>query len=142
MVGAETNTGTFGARLIEALKLQGLTDHKQQVEKVAQCLGVKCKTAEKYLLAVTFPEFLNLRPFLFIELADALQVSPRWLFDGRGLNPKEMELITAIKSMTDWEKNKFLRFGIRLLNNDAKAYRLIDIHSKGQISRQQLFAAM
>ncbi len=122
MSDAETNSSTFGVRLIEALQLQGFTDHKQQVEKVAQCLGVKCKTAEKYLLAAACPYFLNRRARLFIELAAALQVSVQWLFDGSGLDPREMRAVKAMESMTDWEKNQYLRLGIRLLNNNAKAY--------------------
>lgn len=137
-----SSTSTFGTRLIEALELQGFTDYKQQVEKVSQYLAVKYKTAEKYLLAETFPEFLNSRPRLLYELADALEVSAVWLFNGSGLCPWKMKVVKAMESMTEWEKNKYLRLCIRLLNNDAKAFRLINMHHNGQISRQQLFAAM
>lgn len=37
---------TFGERLINALEYQGITDHKQQIEKIAQACKVKPRTAK------------------------------------------------------------------------------------------------
>lgn len=133
---------TFGERLSQVFSLQSVTDRQQQVEKVAQCLGVRGKTAEKYLQATTFPDFLNRRALLFYKLAEELGVSAEWLYDGRGYSPEAMQVAKNMESMTEWEKNKFLRFAIRLLNHDPKARRLGDMFHSGRISRQQFLAAM
>jgi len=137
-----TNAGAFGTRLIEALELQGFTEYKQQVDQVAQCLGVKCATAETYLKSSEFPAFLSRRPKLLFELAGVLDVPVMWLFNGSGPNPKVIRVMKAMESMTEWEQTKYLRFCIRLLNNDAKAIRLSGMQINGRISRQQFFAAM
>lgn len=44
------------------------------------------------------------------------------------------------RRLTKWEQNKNLRFMIRLINHDPKADRLLEMCSRGQISRQQVFS--
>lgn len=138
----EQVASTFSERLIEALESQGITDHKQQVEKVAQGLKVKPKTAEKYLQSATWPAFFNVNPGRIYALADDLEFNAIWLWNGDGPSPEEMRFIKAMKSWTKWEKNKYQRLMIRIINDDAKALRLFDMHIAGQISRHQLLAAM
>ncbi len=43
------------------------------------------------------------------------------------------------RRMTKWEQNKNNRLCIRLINNDLKAKRLLELYLRGQITRQQVF---
>lgn len=56
-----------------------------------------------------------------------------------GISLSSVLLVEQHRRLTDWEKNKNIRFMIRLANNDPKADRLLEMYSKGQISRQQIF---
>lgn len=47
-------------------------------------------------------------------------------------------LRTAFECMSEWEKKQFIRFALRIRNNDAKAFRLADLHTAGKITRRQL----
>jgi hypothetical protein len=55
---------------------------------------------------------------------------------------EELELIEMRRLMTPWERAAHLRLGIRLVNNDEKARRLLEMFERGQISRYQLFRMM
>ncbi len=44
------------------------------------------------------------------------------------------------RRLTQWEKSKNIRFMLRLLNNDPKANRWLDLYSRGQITMQQIFS--
>lgn len=48
-------------------------------------------------------------------------------------------LVEQHRRLTEWEKNKNFRFIIRLNNDDPKANRLLEMYSRGQITRQQVF---
>jgi len=133
---------TFGERLIDALEYQGIMDPVQQVEMVAQACQITSRTARKYLQASSYPEFLNHNPMRLWSLAGKLEVNPVWLLTGDGLTPEEWRVIKSVRLMSKWEKTKFIRYGIRLLNDDAKARRLGAMFDAGQISRHTLFASM
>ena len=135
-------TSTFSERLIEALEYQGITDHKQQVEKIAQAFRVATKTAQKYLHATSCPSFINRRPLRLWSLADVLEVSGEWLYCGEGYGPYAVKMGKFVDSLPEWERNKCLRYLLRLRNDCPKARRLGDMCARGQITRQQLFAAM
>ena len=56
-----------------------------------------------------------------------------------GIDLGRILLLEQHRRLTKWEKNKNLRFMIRLINDDPKANRLLEMYSRGQISRQQVF---
>lgn len=137
----DTTSTTFGERLIEALNFQGITDPAQQVEKVAQVCQITARTARKYLQATALPKFLVLNLSRFEALAFALDVDRTWLFCGRDAT-LETRVINNMLSMSEWERSKFVRYVMRVRNNCQKARRLGAMRDAGQISRQQLLAAM
>jgi len=55
---------------------------------------------------------------------------------------EEFELLEMRRLMTPWERDQHLKLGIRLVNKDEKAIRLLDMFERGQISRHQLFSMM
>lgn len=136
------STKNFGERLSEAFRFKGVTDHKQRVERVSQAFGVTFKTAEKYLQSASCPYFINRRPSLLWNLAEDLEASGEWIFNGEGYSPATVYVAKKMESMTKWEQSKYLRFLIRLLNNDAKARRLGDMLEARQISPHQFLSAM
>lgn len=136
-------TSTFSERLIEALKFQGITDHNQQVEKVAQACEVTARTAEKYLQATSCPAFLNNRfTTRFVNLCKALECGIEWLYCGEGQSPRGSRFLRYIETLTPWEQTKTFRFMVRLQNDCPKARRLSAMEQAGQISRAQLLLAM
>ena len=137
---AEKNSAsTFSERLIEALEFQGITDHKQQIEKVAQACEVTPRTARKYLQSAACP----IRPAIrLLNLADAVDADFEWLFNGSGRPLKTVRFLKSLEPLTKWKINKLNRLIIRLNNHDAKALRLCKMCADGQISRHQLFEAM
>lgn len=48
-------------------------------------------------------------------------------------------MVEQHRRLTQWEKNKNLRFMLRLTNNDLKAERWLDMYKRGQITKQQIF---
>ena len=62
--------------------------------------------------------------------------------DGVVYASMEEALIINMQTMNDWQKNKYLRFGIRLLNNDKKVWRLIKLRDEGFISHHQFLSEM
>lgn len=49
----------------------------------------------------------------------------------------EYSVIKSMQNMTDYQKNKIVRLSIRLLNNDVKAHKLIQMLDSGAISNEQ-----
>jgi hypothetical protein len=54
----------------------------------------------------------------------------------------ELEFLRILDQLSETDKSLMFRYGVRLLNNCPKARRLADMAITGQISRQQLFAAI
>lgn len=54
----------------------------------------------------------------------------------------DLAVMEKMKSMTEDQKAKFVRYSIRLLNNDPKLKRLTALYEKGQISIEQLMDMM
>lgn len=131
---------TFGERLIEALEYQGITDHQQQVEKVAQACHVTARTARKYLSSTNTQCSIRFRNALR-DLANALECDVRWLFNGDGCR-RWTEFINMMSLLSDYHQSKIVRFMLRSINNDPKAERLCALRNSGQITVQQWFAAM
>lgn len=135
----ENSASTFSERLIEALNFQGITDHAQQVEKVAQACEVTPRTARKYLQSTGCPIGPAIR---LLNLADAVEADFEWLFNGSGRSLIYVRFLKSWEPLTEWKINKLNRLIIRLNNHDAKAQRLLNMCAAGQISRHQLLAAM
>jgi hypothetical protein len=57
-------------------------------------------------------------------------------------SPDELEFFRILDQLSETEKSQMFRYGIRLLNNCPKARRLADMAIAGQITLQQLLAAM
>lgn len=51
-------------------------------------------------------------------------------------------LAAAFDRMSEWEKDRFSRFALRIRNEDAKALRLADLHAAGKITRRQLLESI
>lgn len=135
-----TNHVGFSGRLKVALEFRGFDTLESQVGHISAMTGRSPRTARRWL-AGWEPTCLPERDGFF-KLCESLKASPSWILLGHGHSPIEMALIKNMRAMTEWEKTKFVRFGIRLLNNDAKAIRLSGMLEKGQISRHQLFSMM
>lgn len=60
--------------------------------------------------------------------------------DPYGIDLGRVLIMEQHRRLTKWEQNKNLRFMIRLINGDPKARRLLEMCSRGQISRQQIFS--
>jgi hypothetical protein len=135
-----TNHAGFSGRLKVALEFRGFDTLESQVGHISAMTGRSPRTARRWL-AGWEPTYLPVRDEFF-KLCESLKASPTWILLGQGPDPKEMELIEIMRAMTKWERTKFVRYGIRLLNNDAKAIRLSEMFEKGQISRHQLFSMM
>lgn len=52
------------------------------------------------------------------------------------------QIIEAYRSLPEAWRPGFIRCGIRLLNNDPKVRRLIEMRDRGQISEAQFFSMM
>lgn len=131
---------TFKDRLIEALNAIACFDRTKQVIKVAEGAGVTVKTASRYFELDKCP--MNKYPLRLLQLSQSLKCDMRWLYDGSGLSPFELSMIDAMQNMTEYEKGAVLRMGIRLLNNDPKAKRAIELFEGGFISKPQFLAMM
>jgi hypothetical protein len=132
------STARFSERLKTALEFRGFDTLESQVAHIVATTGRSPQTARRWLAGwepIRFPRWL-------LGLCDSLKVRPGWVLVGEGPDPMEMALIESVRAMTEWEKGRFFRFGIRLLNKDSKAIRLGEMFDRGQISRQQLFSMM
>lgn len=129
----------LSARLREALELRGFATLPSQVAKIAAVTGRTKQTAKRWLA-----EGKGMRDFNDIHaIAEELNVHLDWMYGTTTLPLKDYEALMAIwKSLNEWERSKYLRFSIRLRNNDAKAFRLSDMYHIGQLTRQQFFAMM
>lgn len=128
----------FSARLKTALEFRGFITPESQIEHIAALTGRNRQTARRWLAGwspVRVPDGL-------LGLCGSLKMSAGWLLVGEGLDPMEMDLIEKVRAMSKWEKTKFIRYGLRLMNKDTKAIRLGSMFDQGQISRQQLLSMM
>lgn len=48
-------------------------------------------------------------------------------------------IVEQHRRLSEWEKNKNFRFMLRLINDDPKANRLLEMCVRGQITKQQVF---
>lgn len=48
-------------------------------------------------------------------------------------------IVEQHRRLPEWEKNKNFRFMLRLINDDPKANRLLEMYARGQITKQQVF---
>jgi hypothetical protein len=56
-----------------------------------------------------------------------------------GVDLGRILLVEQHRRLSKWQQTKNFRFIIRLVNNDPKADRLLEMYSRGQITRQQVF---
>ncbi len=127
----------FAKRLHDALEQRGYTAKEEKVRFVVETTGRTEPTVENWLAGRKKPK----RGKDVQALAGSLQIRYVWLMVG-GHNLNTELVCAAMRKMSDWEKNKFNRFLIRLLNNDPKAIRLAGMVERGQMSRSQLFGMM
>lgn len=57
-------------------------------------------------------------------------------------DPKMTHLCKQLETAPEWMKDKFLRYLIRLVNNDPKLPHLIELRDKGFISNQEFWRRM
>lgn len=57
-------------------------------------------------------------------------------------NPDIIKLVETYRSLPEAWRPGFVRCGIRLLNNDPKVRRLMEMRDRGQISAAQFFSMM
>ncbi len=58
------------------------------------------------------------------------------------LSPMDVMWREKTRRMTEWERNKQLRLCLRLINDDKKARRLMEMSKRGQITHHQLLSMM
>lgn len=57
-------------------------------------------------------------------------------------DPKMIHICQQLETAPEWAKDRFLRYAIRLTNNDPKLSRLIELRDKGFISNQEFWRRM
>lgn len=57
-------------------------------------------------------------------------------------DPDIIKIVEAYRSLPEAWRPGFIRCGIRLLNNDPKVRRLMEMRDRGQISEAQFFSMM
>lgn len=57
-------------------------------------------------------------------------------------DPKLVYVAEKMKAMTPWMQTQFLRFVLRLRNNDPKLQRQIELRDKGFISHEEFWRRM
>ena len=50
--------------------------------------------------------------------------------------------IKILSELPEWHQNKMIRLSLRLLNNDAKAHRIISLKDSGAIGFEQFLIAL
>lgn len=55
---------------------------------------------------------------------------------------EQIQFAENLLKLSPWERGQFLRFLIRLQNDDTKARRLAEMADRGQITRRQSLEAM
>ncbi len=73
------------------------------------------------------------------SIASEVPGEPIYGYIGEPVDLSSAILLEQHRRMTKWEKHKNIRFMIRLANNDPKAERWLEMYSRGQINRQQIF---
>ena len=135
-----TNHAGFSGRLKVALEFRGFDTFDSQVGHISAMTARSPRTARRWL-AGWEPTYLPEQSG-FLKLCKSLKASAGWILFDQGPNPMQMAVIENMSAMTEWEKNKFVRFVFRVRNDDAKATRLFGMFEQGQISRHQLFSMM
>jgi len=137
---AEKESTRFGDRLTEALHFSGYFNRNEQVLKVAAAAEVTTKTATRYLALDKCP--MKKYPIRLLSLSKALNCNFSWLYSGDGLSPYDESIAKSMALMTEYEKRKFLRMAIRMVNKDSKVKRAINLFDAGFISKDQFFSMM
>lgn len=135
---------TFGERLTDALYEKGHKEYLDQLTVLAKFCGVTIKSARKYLHTEKYSHRtrgLNLNKL--IKLCAFLECELEWLMHGKGFSPRNLKWINWTNSLPQDIKKIVLKgsykMAIRLLNNDAKVKRLMQLVDTGQMSRIQFY---
>lgn len=137
----EEDFSTFGLRLKYAFMFNEVTEPKEQLMKISEICNVTLITAKKYLKSEKCPRWLCCNKGLY-NLSKGLKMHHGWLYDGDGFEPYAYTLMRSMDEMSDYHKNKIFRLSIRLLNNDQKVHRLIELKEKGFISHEHFFSQL
>jgi hypothetical protein len=134
-----TDVCTFHQRLQVMLKVSGYESIEDQLKALEQLTGKKPRTVAGWVKGRAKP-----CPGNFSKILSGLSMWPaaEWLQYGEGPGPYAVKVVNAMKKMTEWQQGQFVRMGIRLMNQDPKALRLIDMYNRGQIDNNELLRLM
>ena len=99
------------------------------------------RTARIYLSRIRQWTHDEVEGAIYPLLSD-VEGEPDYLPVGYGYSPMIVIVLEQTRRMTEWERNKHLRFCLRLRNDDKKALRLSEMRARGQITRAQFFSMM
>lgn len=131
----------FHQRLIEMLKVSGFETTDDQLKMLVTVTDKQPRTVANWLDRKTIPRPENINKILSgLSMWDAFG----WLClgDGHGPDPYAVKVVSAMQKMTEWERGKLVRMGLRLINQDPKVKRLLDLVDRGQIGRTEFFRLM
>jgi len=134
-----TDVCTFHQRLQVMLKVSGYESIEDQLKVLEQLTGKKPRTVAGWVKGRAKP-----CPGNFSKILSGLSMwqAAYWLQYGEGPGPYAVKVVNAMKKMTEWQQGQFVRMGIRLMNQDPKALRLIDMYNRGQIDNNELLRLM
>lgn len=124
---------SFAQRLAYVCELDGIT-----VPQLAKICEVSERTIRRWLRGQCRPR----DSVHFVKSAMPLNVDFGWLFCNVGPKPEEFRWRQLYDSLNSWERHQYVRLALRLGNGSARARRLLDLFTAGQISRTQLLQAM
>lgn len=127
----------FSRRLNEALEYRGHSSEANKIRFIADATSRTECTAKRWLTGGQLPRFDK----DIHALSNALKIRMPWVLFG-GYDIETAIFLDFLGTVGKWERNKLLRYGIRLKNDDAKAIRLGDMLTKGQISRHHFLSMM
>lgn len=142
----KADCSTFHGRLNFILSRAGYVTEHEKISKLSKASGRTARTVKKWLIGQSFPnDHFKLHKVLkAVDYTGCLL----WLMSGKtrvefgDIDPWQKDIATKMQNMSEWQKSKFLRMTLRLLNNDKKVNRLIAQRDAGLISQDRFLSLM
>lgn len=133
---------SYHDRLNQVLEIAGITTKEEKVDCLVEVTGRDARTVQRWLSGEQKPSLASFESIEGVLEAFKMRPALNWLYTGKGYTPKEAIVIEAMTTMSEWEKDKFIRMLIRLMNNDRKVLRLLHLFNTGYINRERLMSSM
>ncbi|MHB1246711.1 MAG: hypothetical protein ACYCZH_09720 [Sulfuriferula sp.] len=123
---------TFSERLNEAFTFCDITTTPEKIDRLTAATGRTPRTVKRWLSGASMPSSPSARG----RIAKDLNIDIVWLYNGHGMPPLNYKLSRIPKELMP----KFMRYLIRLMNNDPKAMRWIAMSARGELGIEQILA--